>query len=224
MPPEMMGRIRPQLPLASTPSATLAPKLSVPWLGKGIRGVVALLALPILFSPQIADLLSSLIDSRHVLRLLLPSCLVAPPAVALGRRDPLGGPGAGPARRRSRQPRRLVVCDQHAGRSVGKSSGRSTAASAFAFCPRCRQFFLTLEIAAKLESPALTNLRAQATERTPARVREDSQARWLAAVAHATKAAFSALILSPATGDRQLWTSYRSRVVAPMTGLFWSER
>jgi len=48
------------------------------------EAAVALLALPILCSTQIADSLSALIDSRRFLKLLLPLCLVAPPAVAMG--------------------------------------------------------------------------------------------------------------------------------------------
>ena len=46
--------------------------------------VVAVLSLPIISSPYIADWLSTLIGSRRVLKLLLPLCLVAPPAVAMG--------------------------------------------------------------------------------------------------------------------------------------------
>ena len=45
---------------------------------------MALLALPILSSTQIADSLSGLIESRGLLKLLLPLCLVAPPAIAMG--------------------------------------------------------------------------------------------------------------------------------------------
>ena len=40
------------------------------------------------------------------------------------------------------------------------------------------QFFLTLEVAAKLKSPAFANLHAQATDRTPTALREDRQADW----------------------------------------------
>jgi spermidine synthase len=48
------------------------------------EALVALLALPILSSAQIADWLSALIDSRRALKLLLPLSLIAPPAVAMG--------------------------------------------------------------------------------------------------------------------------------------------
>ena len=37
------------------------------------------------------------------------------------------------------------------------------------------QFFLTLEVAAKLKLPAFANLHAQATDRTPIALREDSE-------------------------------------------------
>jgi len=40
------------------------------------------------------------------------------------------------------------------------------------------QFFLTLEVAAKLKLPAFANLHAQATDRTPTALREDSRADW----------------------------------------------
>ncbi len=48
------------------------------------EALVALLALPILSSPHIADWLSTLTGSRRLLKLLLPLCLVAPPSVAMG--------------------------------------------------------------------------------------------------------------------------------------------
>ena len=40
------------------------------------------------------------------------------------------------------------------------------------------QYFLTLEVAAKLKSPAFANLHAQAADRTPASLRDDRQADW----------------------------------------------